>query len=81
MAYEGLSMKLLPAPNVTGNTEAERFDYAVRKMFTVSKKDVLKEETKWERARARSKRAEESGLILTVTALESPDSLIVVAKT
>jgi hypothetical protein len=69
-------MKLLPAPNVTGNTEAERFDYAVRKMFTVSKKDVLKEETKWERARARSKRAEESGLILTVTALESPDSLI-----
>ena len=31
-------MKPSPAPNVPGNTEAERFDNAVRKMFTVSKK-------------------------------------------
>jgi hypothetical protein len=50
-------MKPLPAPNVPGNTEAERFDNAVRKIFTVSKEDVLKEEAKWKRARARKKRA------------------------
>ena len=29
-------MKPLPAPNVPGNTEAERFDNAVRKMFSVA---------------------------------------------
>ncbi len=46
-----------PAPNVPGNTEAERFDNAVRKMFTVSKENVLKEEEKWRRARARKKQA------------------------
>jgi hypothetical protein len=49
-------MKPAPAPHVPGNTEFERFDNAVRKMFTVSKEDVLKEEAKWRRARARKKR-------------------------
>lgn len=53
-------MKPLPAPNVSGNTEAERFDNAVRTIFTVSKEDVLKEEAKWKRARARKKRARKS---------------------
>ena len=50
-------MKPAPAPNVPGDTEAERFDNAVRKMFTVSKADLLKAEAKWKRARARKKRA------------------------
>ena len=50
-------MKPLPAPNVPGNSEAERFDNAVRKMFSVSKEDLLKREAKWKRARARKKRA------------------------
>jgi hypothetical protein len=50
-------MKPLPAPNVPGNTEAERFDNAVRKMFSVSKEELLKREAKWKRARARKKRA------------------------
>jgi hypothetical protein len=50
-------MKRLPAPNVPGNTDAERFDNAVRKMFTVSKEGVLREEAKWSRARARKKQA------------------------
>jgi len=49
-------MKPLPAPEVPGETDAERFDYAVRKLFTVSKDELLKEETKWNRARARKKR-------------------------
>ncbi len=50
-------MKPLPSPNVPGNTEAERMDNAIRKMFSVSKEDLLKEETKWSRLRARKKRA------------------------
>jgi hypothetical protein len=44
-------MKPLPAPNVPGNTDAERFDNAVRKMFTVSKDEVLKAEAKWKQGR------------------------------
>ena len=52
--------KSLPAPNVPGNTEAERFDYAVRKILTVSKTDLLKEEAKWKKARARKKRAKKA---------------------
>jgi hypothetical protein len=50
-------MKPLPAPNVPGNTDAERMDNALRKILTVSKADLLKEETKWKRTRARRKRA------------------------
>jgi hypothetical protein len=50
-------MKPTPAPNVPGNTEAERMDNALRKVLTVSKADLLKEEAKWKRARARKKRA------------------------
>lgn len=45
-------MKPLPPPNIPGNTEAEKFDNAVRKMFSVSKEDVLKAEKKWKRAQA-----------------------------
>jgi|SRR5580704_4084508 hypothetical protein len=43
-------MKPVPAPNVPGNTEAERFDNAVRKMFT---EDYLKEEARLKKLRAR----------------------------
>jgi hypothetical protein len=50
-------LKPLPAPHVPGNTEAERFDNAVRKMFTVSKADYLKEEARLKGARDRKKRA------------------------
>jgi hypothetical protein len=46
----------LPAPTVPGDTEAERMDNAVRKMFSVSKEGILKEEAKWKRARAQKKR-------------------------
>jgi hypothetical protein len=44
-------VKPAPPPNVPGNTGAERFDNAVRKMFSVSKADVLKAEAKEKRAR------------------------------
>lgn len=50
-------MKPLPAPNVPGNTGAERFDNAVRRMFSVSKEELLKREAEWRRAQARKKRA------------------------
>jgi hypothetical protein len=50
-------MKPLPAPNVPGNTDAERFDNAVRKMFTVSKEDLARKELDWKRARERKKRS------------------------
>jgi hypothetical protein len=39
-------MKPSPAPHVSGKTEFERFDNAVRMMFSVSKGDVLKREAK-----------------------------------
>jgi len=53
-------MKPLPAPNVPGNTDAERMDNALRKILTVSKDDLLKEEANWKRARARKKRSKKS---------------------
>jgi hypothetical protein len=53
-------MKPLPAPNVPGNTESERMDNAVRKMFSVSKEEFLKKEATWKRAQARKKRAKKS---------------------
>jgi len=53
-------MKPAPAPNVPGNTEAERFDNAVRRMLSVSKEELLKREAEWKRARARKKRTKKA---------------------
>ena len=50
-------MNPLPAPYVPGNTEAERMDNAVRKMFTVSKEALLKAEAKQKRTREHGKPA------------------------
>ena len=50
-------MKPSPAPHVPGNTEAERFDNAVRKMLSISKEEILKAEAKWKREHERKKRA------------------------
>jgi hypothetical protein len=38
----------------------ERFDHAVRKLFTVSKEDYLKEETRLKKLRERKKRAKKT---------------------
>ncbi len=48
-------MNPLPTPKVPGNTEAERFDHAVRKIFSVSKEELLKREAEWQRQRAERK--------------------------
>ena len=50
-------MKPQPAPHVPGDTEAERMDNAVRKMFTVSKGDALKYEAKERREREKKRGA------------------------
>ena len=49
-------MKPQPPPHVPGNTDSERFDNAVRKMFSVSKEDVLREEAR-QKVANRKKRA------------------------
>jgi hypothetical protein len=54
-------MKPAPPPHVPGNTEAERFDNAVRKLFTVSKQDYLKEEARLKKLRERKKQAKKRG--------------------
>jgi len=40
-------MKPLPAPNLPGKTEFERFDNAMRQVLSVSKEELLKREAKW----------------------------------
>jgi hypothetical protein len=52
-------MKPAP-PHVLGNTEAERMDNAVRKMFSVSKEELLKREEQWKRGQARKKRTKKA---------------------
>ncbi len=42
-------MKPLPPPPVPGKTEAERFDNAVRKTFTVSKEEMQRREAEWQK--------------------------------
>jgi len=44
-------MKLPPPVHVHGNTPAERLDLAFRKVLTVSKQELLKEEAKLKRQR------------------------------
>jgi hypothetical protein len=50
----------LPNPNIPGETEAERMDTAVRRMFSVSKDAYLKEEARLKRARYRKRVAKKS---------------------
>jgi hypothetical protein len=52
-------MKPLPAPNVPGKTESERFDNALRQVFSVSKDDLRKREAAEKKSRQRKKRMTE----------------------
>ena len=49
-------MKPLPAPNVPGKTDFERFDNAMRQVLSVSKEELLRREAK-EKHRNTQKRA------------------------
>src|SRR5690242_3306037 len=55
-------MKPLPAPHIPGNTEAERMDNAVRRMFSVSKEDMLREEARLKGAKGKQKDKKEAYL-------------------
>jgi hypothetical protein len=46
-------VKPLPAPPVPGKTEAERFDNAIRKTFTVSKEEMQRREAEWQKAQGK----------------------------
>lgn len=48
-------MKPLPAPEVPGKSEFERFDNAVRQILSVSKADLLKMEAREKRKKERKK--------------------------
>ena len=54
------AMKPRPAPEVPGNTDAERFSNALRMALSVSKEELLKAEAKWKQGRAKRKRAKKS---------------------
>jgi len=53
-------MKPFPAPSVPGKTEAERFDNAVRKAFTVSKEEMQRREAEWQKAHPATKPSKKS---------------------
>jgi hypothetical protein len=48
-------MRPLPAPNVPGDTEADRMSNALRRVLMISKSDLLKKESRLKRARARKR--------------------------
>jgi hypothetical protein len=52
-------MKPLPAPHVPGKTESERFDNALRQVFSVSKDELLKREAQEKKTKTRKKRMTE----------------------
>ena len=54
-------MKTQPAPNVPGDTDAERMRNALRAVLTVSKTDLLKREAQRKRKRD-GKRAKQTGV-------------------
>ena len=49
-------MNPLPAPQVPGKTEFERFDNAVRQVLSVPKEELLKREAQEKRTRERKRR-------------------------
>ena len=46
-------MKPLPAPNVPGKTEFERFGNAIRQVLTLSKEELLKGEQREKKSKKR----------------------------
>jgi hypothetical protein len=54
--YHGGEIKPGRAPKLPGNTEAERFDNAVRAIPTVPKEALLKAEGKWRARTSKNRR-------------------------
>jgi hypothetical protein len=53
-------MQPLPAPQVPGNTEYERFHNAMRKIVSVPKEAVQKADAEWKAARMKKKRTKKA---------------------
>jgi hypothetical protein len=49
-----------PAPSIPGNTEWERFDNAVRKVFSVPAEAIQKERERSEKLRTKKKRSKDA---------------------
>ena len=58
-------MKPLPAPNVPGDTPAERLSNALSRVLRASKADLLKEEARLRRASEKKKRGQKETRFLT----------------
>jgi len=58
VAYE--QMKTHPPPEVPGDTEWQRFDNAVRKMFTVPEAAILRERERMKAEREKKKGAKKA---------------------
>ncbi len=58
-------MKPPPAPNVPGDTLAERLSNALNRVLRVSKADLLKEEARLRRASEKRKRGQKETRFLT----------------
>jgi hypothetical protein len=52
--------KPLPAPNVPGNSDAERMSNALSMVLTVSKKELLKKEARQKRASEKKRAKKQS---------------------
>jgi hypothetical protein len=46
-------MNVRPAPPVSGKTESERMDTAVRTMFTVPKAEMQRREAEWQKTHSK----------------------------
>ena len=53
-------MKTQPAPAVPGDIDSQRFDNAVRKMFTVSKEEMQRREAEWKKIQGRNAQSKKS---------------------
>jgi hypothetical protein len=53
-------MNPLPAPQVPGSTEWERFDNAVRKVFSVPAEAIQREKERMDKLKAKKKRAKKA---------------------
>jgi hypothetical protein len=62
-------MKPHPPPDVPGNTEAEKFDNAVRKMFSVSKEAFLQAEEEYQRTKPAKKRGKKTVKVQAATSV------------
>lgn len=54
-------MKPLPAPHVPGDTDFQRFDNAVRKVFSVSKEAFLREDERLKALKEKKRPRKRSG--------------------